>query len=52
MDYQLTDHLLFNAAVWYADIDTKATADSALGRVKVDVDIDPWVYMVGLGYKF
>ena len=52
VDYQLTDHLLFNAAIWYADIDTKATADSALGRVKVDVDIDPWVYMVGLGYKF
>ncbi|TWI52442.1 outer membrane protein [Pseudomonas duriflava] len=52
VDYQLTDHLLFNAAVWYADIDTTATTDSALGRVKVDVDIDPWVYMVGLGYKF
>jgi outer membrane protein len=52
VDYQITDHLLFNAAVWYADIDTKATADSALGRVKVDVDVDPWVYMVGLGYKF
>ena len=23
-----------------------------VGRTKVDVDVDPWVYMVGLGYKF
>lgn len=56
MDYMLTENLLFNAAVWYVDIDTKATIDgpSALGvgKTKVDVDVDPWVYMVGLGYKF
>ncbi|MET1078989.1 MAG: OmpW family outer membrane protein [Pseudomonas sp.] len=53
MDVMLTDNILVNAAVWYIDIDTQATAEhSALGKVKVDVDIDPWVYMVGLGYKF
>ena len=53
MDYMLTENVLFNAAVWYIDIDTTATAEhSALGKVKVDVDIDPFVYMVGLGYKF
>jgi outer membrane protein len=56
MDYMLTDNLLVNAAVWYVDIDTKATIDgpSALGvgKTKVDVDVDPWVYMVGIGYKF
>jgi len=54
MDYMLTDNLLVNAAVWYVDIDTKATIDgpSALGVGKVDVDVDPWVYMVGIGYKF
>lgn len=56
MDYMITDNLLFNAAVWYVDIDTKATIDgpSALGvgKTKVDVDVDPWVYMVGIGYKF
>lgn len=52
-DYMLTDHILLNAAVWYIDIDTTATADhNALGKVKVDVDVDPFVYMVGLGYKF
>ncbi|MDH4568504.1 outer membrane protein OmpW [Pseudomonas sp. BN414] len=53
MDYMLTDHILLNAAVWYMDIDTKATTDLAgVGKVKVDVDVDPWVYMVGVGYKF
>lgn len=56
MDYMLTDNLLVNAAVWYVDIDTKATIDgpSALGvgKTKVSVDVDPWVYMVGIGYKF
>ena len=52
VDFMLTDNVLLNAAVWYIDIDTTATADSAFGKVKVDVDVDPWVYMVGLGYKF
>ena len=56
MDYMLTDNLLFNAAVWYVDINTKATLDgpSALGvgTTKVNLEVDPWVYMVGLGYKF
>ncbi|SDH24483.1 outer membrane protein [Pseudomonas benzenivorans] len=53
MDYMLTDNLLLNASVWYLDIDTTATTDLAgAGQVKVDVDIDPFVYMVGLGYKF
>ncbi|MBC7212955.1 MAG: hypothetical protein H5U33_23735, partial [Pseudomonas sp.] len=23
-----------------------------VGKTKVDVDVDPWVYMVGIGYKF
>lgn len=52
-DYMLTENLLFNASAWYMDIDTKATVNlEGVGRVKVDVDVDPWVYMVGLGYKF
>jgi len=55
-DYMLTDHLLVNAAVWYVDIDTQASVDGptalGVGRTKVDVDVDPWVYMVGVGYKF
>jgi outer membrane protein len=53
MDYMLTDRLMFNAAVWHIDIDTKATLrHDALGKTKVTVDIDPWVFMLGLGYTF
>lgn len=53
-DYMLTDHLLINAQVRYIDLDTTAYVDHAgLGvRAKVDVDVSPYVYMVGLGYKF
>lgn len=55
-DYMLTDHMLLNASVWYVDIDTEASVDGptalGVGRTKVDVDVDPWVYMVGVGYKF
>lgn len=53
MDYMLTDNLMFNAQVRWIDIDTKATAHNTnFGKVKVDVEVDPMVYMVGLGYKF
>lgn len=55
-DYMLNDNLMLNAQVRYIDISTDATVNgpSALGiqQTKVTVDIDPWVYMVGLGYKF
>jgi len=53
-DYMLTDHLLINAQVRYIDLDTTAYVDHpGLGvRAKVDVDVSPYVYMVGLGYKF
>ena len=51
-DYQLDDHWLVVASVWYLDIDTDATFKFAANRVTADVDIDPWVYMLGVGYKF
>ena len=55
-DYMITDNVLLNAQVRYIDIDTEATVKgpTALGvtKTKVDVDVDPMVYMVGLGYKF
>lgn len=53
VDYKLSDNWSLGAAVWYIDIDTTAKLSFADGtRVKVDVDIDPWVYMVSLGYRF
>ncbi len=52
MDYMLTDNLLFNAHVRYIDIETTGTTSFGGREVKVDVEVDPWVYMVALGYKF
>ncbi|MDG9929280.1 MULTISPECIES: OmpW family outer membrane protein [Pseudomonas] len=52
LDYMLTDNLLLNAQVRYVDIDTKGTTSFGGREVEVDVDVDPFVYMVGLGYKF
>jgi len=55
-DYMLTDNIMLNAQMRYIDINTRATVENdavAPGtRAKVNVDVDPFVYMVGLGYKF
>ena len=55
-DYMLTDNVMINAQVRYIDIDTRATVENdavAPGtRARVTVDVDPFIYMVGLGYKF
>ncbi len=52
-DYMLTDNIMLNGQIRYIDIDTTAYASHKdLGRAKVNVDVKPWVYMVGLGYKF
>ncbi|WP_346837523.1 OmpW family outer membrane protein [Microbulbifer sp. SAOS-129_SWC] len=47
---------LVNAAVWYLDLDSDTrirfpTMDGT-SEIKTNVDIDPWVYSVGLGYRF
>jgi len=53
MDYAIGDRLFLNAAIWRLGMSTTAKLRGANGEaVKVDVDIDPWVYFVGLGYKF
>ncbi len=51
-DYSFNDNWMLNAAVWRLDLGTTAEIDSDAGQVEVDVDIDPWVLMLGLGYKF
>ncbi|MFJ2289204.1 OmpW family protein [Pseudomonas iridis] len=55
-DYMITDNIMLNAQVRYIDIDTRATVENnavAPGtRARVNVDVDPFIYMVGLGYKF
>ncbi|PWE40345.1 outer membrane protein OmpW [Pseudomonas prosekii] len=55
-DYMITDNIMINGQVRYIDIDTQATVENnavAPGtRAKVNVEVDPFIYMVGLGYKF
>lgn len=52
-DYMVSDTLMINAAVRKIDISTTATFSYAGGtEIEADVDIDPLVYMVGVGYKF
>ncbi|MCK0105671.1 OmpW family outer membrane protein [Marinobacter sp. S0848L] len=50
VDYMLNEQFGLNAAIWWADIDTEAEIKGV--TEKLDVEIDPMVYMVGFTYKF
>lgn len=52
LDWNVANNWVVNASVWHVQIETDASLDTALGKVKTTVSIDPWVYMVGVGYKF
>jgi outer membrane protein len=58
VDIPFSDRWSVNLGIWYIDIDTEAeiTAKDANGsqvaKVKFDVDIDPWVYNIGIAYRF
>lgn len=57
MDIQIRDNWFFNIDLKYIDISTTAKLDIKGGglagsRLKVDVDIDPWVVGAGIGYRF
>ncbi|MGS0682407.1 outer membrane protein OmpW [Shewanella sp. 125m-7] len=52
LDYQINDSWLINASVWYAQISTDVKFNLGDAAQKVDTDIDPWVYMVSVGYTF
>ena len=53
MDYKVSDRIFVNAAIWKLGISSTAKAKLAgTNNVKVDVDINPWVYFVGAGFRF
>jgi outer membrane protein len=57
MDIQIRDNWFFNVDLKYIDIATTAKLDVKGGalagsRLKVDVDIDPWIVGAGIGYRF
>ena len=51
-DYMLEGNWHINGSVRWIDIDTDATFDLGGAAGSVDVEIDPWVYTLSLGYKF
>lgn len=52
-DYHLNERWLLNASVRWIDIDTTAKIKFDNGSViKSDVDVDPYVYTLSVGYKF
>lgn len=57
VDIPLGENWSLNAGVWYIDIDTTAEVtakfeDGSRAKVKFDVDVDPWVYNIGIAYRF
>ncbi len=52
VDLLIDDHWSLNAAAWYLDIDSDATAKVGGQSYDTTLHIDPWVVMAGLGYRF
>lgn len=45
------DDWLMNAAVWYTVMDKDVVFSAAIAEVKVDVEIQPWVYMMSVSNR-
>lgn len=61
LDVRLGGNWLLNVSVWHIDIATDAdihySDGSALGlpgpgRIRTEVELDPWVYQLAIGYRF
>jgi outer membrane protein len=52
-DFSISKDWFLNADLKYIDMETRAHfKNTAVGAAQVDVDIDPWVFGVGIGYRF
>jgi len=52
-DYSIDNDWFFNVDLKYMTIDTSANFKSqALGKVAVDIEIDPWIIGFGMGRRF
>jgi len=50
LDYKLDQHWMLNADVKKIFMDTDVSVNN--GAVRADVDLDPWVFGLGVGYRF
>jgi outer membrane protein len=51
-DISINNDWFVNTAIWYVDIDADATLKTNGVNRDVDIDIDPWVFFVGIGRSF
>lgn len=51
-DYTLTDKLSLSVGVWWADINTDAEFSFPANTITTEVEIDPLVYSISLGWRF
>ena len=51
-DYGINENWAFNADVKKVMINTDVSIQSGANRINADVDIDPWIFGVGLAYRF
>lgn len=53
MDFAINENWFINADVKWIDMSTTAKfTDTIAGDARIDVDVDPFVYGVGVGYRF
>lgn len=52
VDYLIDDCWSLHAGATWAQISSDARVDITPGTAEVDVDVDPWVYTLGVGYRF
>jgi len=51
-DWPVTDRWSINTALWYFNQDTEADIEANGTTTSVDVEIDPWVTMIGASVRF
>ncbi|MGY0217321.1 OmpW/AlkL family protein [Endozoicomonadaceae bacterium StTr2] len=51
-DYEVAENFSVNASARYIDINTTAEFKAGTDKYKIDVELDPWVYTLGVAYKF
>lgn len=52
VDVDMGNGWLINAAAWYIDANTTGTLRDGADELSVDVDINPWAFMLGFGKVF
>jgi len=51
-DFDFGNNWLLSSSVWYIDVDADASLNTGDVQRDIDIDIDPWVIMLGIGKRF